>query len=277
MVPWYRQVPGFGVGQRWRQVLAAIGYLIIALFIIQGIADPNGAKLIFGLFALPVVILASNAWGLRSRVPLLGSANKAQAAAGWAVLTLAAFAGIVATTPTSPRPPATAVSPTSTVPPVATATTIVVAAQPTDTVVPPTPASAPPTATTVLPTATLVPPTSTPVPATATAIPPTVPPAPEPIIAPPPTPEPAPAPPQPAAKPGVSPEVQAYLNYMQPRIQSGGQALGLLSQQSTRLAANPALLQDPTFKVQTALVLVTLRRAGMEMQSYESVPRLQSR
>lgn len=103
----------------------------------MGATDPNVGKLVFGLFALAVVLLAANAWGLRSRLPIIGSPHKLQAATGWAVLLLAAFAGIVATTPTTTRPASTeSVPPTGTPRPVDTARPVIAVAQPTATTAP---------------------------------------------------------------------------------------------------------------------------------------------
>jgi hypothetical protein len=144
----------------------------------------------------------------------------------------------------------TAVAPAVTAVP--TGTTVTVAAAPT---------IAPPTA--VPPTNTAVPPTQTAVPAPTAAqtIAPTIPPTPVSVD------------PPAAAKPQMSSDLQAYLNYMQPKIQLAGQTLVRLGEQSTRLSNTPALLSDQTWRTQTAVVLGLMKNTGEEMQKYEPVPK----
>ncbi len=92
--PWLRQVPGFRSGQRWKQTVAVIGYSFIAFTILAGTTFDNAALLLLGVDALVIVLLATDAWGLRSWVPLLNSPSKLKAASGWSPLLLLGFVAL---------------------------------------------------------------------------------------------------------------------------------------------------------------------------------------
>jgi hypothetical protein len=82
--------------------LAIVGYLLIALFIAIGLVPESRGWLALGIGALASVLLASNGWGLRARIPVFRSSSKWLAGMGWAglvVLILVAFAAIQPTTP----------------------------------------------------------------------------------------------------------------------------------------------------------------------------------
>src|SRR5258708_39399305 len=58
--------------------------------------------------SLALVLLATNAEGLRTRIPVLKSSNKAVAAAGWEALLIGGFvlrAVVAPSKPATPRPP----------------------------------------------------------------------------------------------------------------------------------------------------------------------------
>ena len=90
-VSWLRQVPGFRFEKRWKQIVAAAGYTLIALAIGAGAATEDVALLVLGVDALALVLLATNAWGLRARVPLFNSPKRLKAASGWGILLVVGF------------------------------------------------------------------------------------------------------------------------------------------------------------------------------------------
>lgn len=105
---WLKQVPGFRSGQRWKQIVAAAGYTFIALAIGAGAATNDVALLLLGVDALAIVLLVTNAWGLRSRVPLFNSSRRLKAASGWGILLVVGFGALgVVVTATSKAPPTT--------------------------------------------------------------------------------------------------------------------------------------------------------------------------
>jgi hypothetical protein len=181
------QVPGFRSGKSWKKVIAALGYAAIALLIITGVANGSAGPVVLGLEALGAVLVLTNAWGIRSRLPLLGSSNRLASAGGWMGLAFIALVLLVASAPkTQPSTVATGkgpVAPTvvSTAAPAAvpaSSQTATPTPVPSPTVAPPTATQAPPTSTSIPPTATPpawtatpIPPTGTPVPPTATTVP----------------------------------------------------------------------------------------------------------
>lgn len=194
MAEWQRQIPGFRSGKRWKRSVASIGYALIALFILAGIGAGRPSALLLGAAALAIVLLVTNAWGLRARTPVLNSRNRLTAGLGWSGLALMVFAALGSMAPPTPRPEATLVAspvaqpqPTATSAALTAPTTSVVSLatptpstatnpSPTDTPVPATATSELPTPTPVLPTPVPLTPTSappTPLPPTATAVPPT--------------------------------------------------------------------------------------------------------
>lgn len=151
----FSQVPGFRTGTPWKRGVAIIGYGFLALLLVAGIAGDGlaGALLILGIVG--ILCLATNAWGVRSKLPLFNSANRFLIATGWGLFVLVWFMAVALTAPpssTNSQPTATRASATN-----EPSSEPSVAPTPSPT---PTP-TAKPTAT---PTAT---PTSTPVPATA--------------------------------------------------------------------------------------------------------------
>ena len=86
---WYRQIPGFRTGKRWKQVVGALGYIVIIAWILQiGTNPPLG---ILGLLSLASVGLATNAFGVRLKLPAFNSPNRLWAGTAWAVLAGAMF------------------------------------------------------------------------------------------------------------------------------------------------------------------------------------------
>ncbi len=76
-------VPGFRSGSRWKQWVAAIGYTLIFVIVLSGIVAPDGLLVALGLLALAWVLLVTDAWHLRRRVPLFRSQDKRVVMAGW--------------------------------------------------------------------------------------------------------------------------------------------------------------------------------------------------
>lgn len=182
-----RQVPGFRSGTRWKQVVAVLGYSGIGLLTLSGMGRGSGVLVAFGLWLLGLVLLSTNAFGIRSRVPGLNSPSRLVSVSSMLGLVLVTFLTLVALTPTQPRP---------TPPPQATPTAIPPASNPTGEVQPPavqstrtasaaapsaTATSVQPTATRTLPSPTPEPPTPTPRPPTATPVVATATPLPEPV------------------------------------------------------------------------------------------------
>jgi hypothetical protein len=97
-------VPGFRSGTPWKQVVATVGYVLIAFWIIGGINGKPGLTF-FGLAILLVGVLVANGWNIRSRLPLLGSTSRVVAFAGWglvAIIFVSTWAWAAAETPSSP-------------------------------------------------------------------------------------------------------------------------------------------------------------------------------
>src|SRR5919201_5343957 len=78
--PW-RAIPGFRTGRRWKQVVAVIGYLIIAVWLVQIGTNPGLG--IFGLLSLSAVWLGTNAFGIRTKIPVFRSPNPLAAGGAW--------------------------------------------------------------------------------------------------------------------------------------------------------------------------------------------------
>ena len=98
-------VPGFRSGKPIKQVLASVGYIVILVWVVGGLNGKVGLT-VFGLVVLAVVLLVSNAWNIRSRLPLLGSSRRQVSVAGWAIvaaLFVSTWAWAAAETPTSSR------------------------------------------------------------------------------------------------------------------------------------------------------------------------------
>lgn len=97
-----RQIPGFRSGTPWKVAVALVGYLFIALFIASGFAPASRGGIAIGLGALAVVVLATNGWGLRRRLPMFRSPNKWLAAVAWVGLVLIILVAVGATQPAAP-------------------------------------------------------------------------------------------------------------------------------------------------------------------------------
>ena len=99
---WWRKVPGFRTGTRWKQLVAILGYLIIAAWIVQIPTRPALGML--GFLSLAAVWLASNAFGLRTKVPVFRSANRLAAAGVWTALAIAIFVTAALAQPPASNP-----------------------------------------------------------------------------------------------------------------------------------------------------------------------------
>ncbi|MDE3192972.1 MAG: hypothetical protein KGN00_04720 [Chloroflexota bacterium] len=80
-------VPGFRTARRANQVVATVGYILIAISLFGG----YWYSAFLGLFALSVVLLATNAWGVRSRLPGFRSANRLTVVGTWLGYVVAGF------------------------------------------------------------------------------------------------------------------------------------------------------------------------------------------
>ncbi|MBI3798151.1 MAG: zinc ribbon domain-containing protein [Deltaproteobacteria bacterium] len=105
---WLRHLPGFRSGQRWKQLMATAAYSLIALAIGGGAIADNAALLLLGMDTLAIVLFATNAWNLRSRVPLLSSPSTLKAASGWGMLVLLGVGALSVVVSTLPKAPSTA-------------------------------------------------------------------------------------------------------------------------------------------------------------------------
>ena len=78
-------VPGFRSGSPIKAVFASVGYLVILVWVLAGLSGKPGLS-VFGLAVLAIVLLVSNAWDIRSKLPLLGSSKRLVAVSGWAIV-----------------------------------------------------------------------------------------------------------------------------------------------------------------------------------------------
>jgi hypothetical protein len=78
-------VPGFRSRSVWRVALAVLLYVWAAVLIVRGAAHGYWGTVLLGILMVLLLVLASGRWGLRSRIPLLGSQSKAPTL-GWIVL-----------------------------------------------------------------------------------------------------------------------------------------------------------------------------------------------
>jgi hypothetical protein len=82
--PWFGRRLGRLSRPGWKPVLFGMACVVGVAWLVQA---PGRPLLGFvGLFPLAVVVLATNAWGLRDRVPLLRSRVPVRAVAGWALI-----------------------------------------------------------------------------------------------------------------------------------------------------------------------------------------------
>jgi len=101
-VAWYRHVPGFRSGKRWKQIAAVLGYLwlIGLLFGFDVYSEPAGAILTIAILAS--IFLGLNAFGLRGR---LFQGDKRRTLAGWSVLVVVGLIALVKLpAPSKPQP-----------------------------------------------------------------------------------------------------------------------------------------------------------------------------
>lgn len=80
-------MPGFRSGTRWKQIVAILGYAVIALSLIGGVAAGEAFWFAFGLIGLGAVILATNVGGLATACPC-SPPNCFAAVGGWDGLAL---------------------------------------------------------------------------------------------------------------------------------------------------------------------------------------------
>jgi hypothetical protein len=94
---WWRQIPGFRTGTRWKQIVGVLGYLVIATLIVRIGASP--ALGLFGLLTFAAVWLATNAFGLRTKVPVFRSRNRLAAGGAWTGLGIAMLVTVAMAAP----------------------------------------------------------------------------------------------------------------------------------------------------------------------------------
>jgi hypothetical protein len=97
--PWYRRIPGFRSGNVPKAVIAVIGYLIIAAWIVQFPINP--ALGVLGVLSLGVVALIFDVGQIRTRLPIFRSSNRVLAAAGWGAIAIAMLVAAAFATPSS--------------------------------------------------------------------------------------------------------------------------------------------------------------------------------
>jgi hypothetical protein len=92
----------------WKPILFGMACIVAAAWVVQAPSQPVLGLL--GVFPLAIVVLATNTWKLRDRVPLLRSRAPVQAIAGWAVIgalfivtELVAFSGLGQPSPAGQR------------------------------------------------------------------------------------------------------------------------------------------------------------------------------
>lgn len=222
------QIPGFRSGTRWKQVVAVLGYITLVSTVLAGSV---GAKL-WAILVLLALFLATNAWGLRGRVPGFRSTNRFQAGGAWAALIIVMLAaGLFGVPPSDPN---RRTSTADAAPVAAVAETTVPQARPANT---PRPSSTPRPDPTSRPSAT-----------------------PRPTVEPSPTLIPIPA------------ETSAYMDYMGPKLQSVSRAMSLLSTQSSAASQNIALIRDSDWQLTTLAALAVLKSEGQNIQTYDPVP-----
>ncbi len=102
-----RKIPGFRSGTWWKSAIAVAGYLAILLLLVVG----NPSVKLLGLLVFAGVLIGTNAGGIRPRLPIFNSSNRAVAGIGWAALALVGFAIlIVGAPPRQPRATDTAIA-----------------------------------------------------------------------------------------------------------------------------------------------------------------------
>lgn len=95
MPQWLKPVPGFRSETPWKQVLAVVGYIVIFALLLRG----NAPVKLLALSVLAGVLLATNGWGLRNRVPLFNSTKRLTAASAWVGLGLVGLVALVVALP----------------------------------------------------------------------------------------------------------------------------------------------------------------------------------
>lgn len=84
-------LPGFRSGAWWKRVIALSVYGAIALVILGAVASGYWSTTFLGFFLLAVALLAGNGWGIRLRLPWLGSPSRRTGAKAWAIVLVAGF------------------------------------------------------------------------------------------------------------------------------------------------------------------------------------------
>ncbi len=77
---------GFRPDTPWKWVVTVVGCLAIAGLLLGGLVTRDPAEFMLGMVTLAIVLLASDAWGLRRRSPLIGSSSQVHQLVGWAFL-----------------------------------------------------------------------------------------------------------------------------------------------------------------------------------------------
>jgi hypothetical protein len=102
---WLRTIPGFRSGTPWKKVAGVLGYVFIAAGLIGQTSVGSASGILLMLGVLGIVLLAGNAWGVRTSAPMLRSSNKVIAATAWAVILLVWLtAAALAAPPAAGRP-----------------------------------------------------------------------------------------------------------------------------------------------------------------------------
>lgn len=107
--PW----PGFRSGKRWKKIVAALGYGMIALFLISGLTGYASA-FVTALVGIAMVLLMADFRGVRSALPMVGSTSAVTVVIGWAVVSLAGFGIVAAASAVLPAPHASTPRPLAT-------------------------------------------------------------------------------------------------------------------------------------------------------------------
>jgi len=107
---WLRTVPGFRSGTTWKAILAGAGYSLIALALIGAVSAGSISGIVLSLGILLIVLVATNGWGTRIRLPLVKSPNKLLAALGWSIFLVVWLAVIGLAAPPSTNDPSRALT-----------------------------------------------------------------------------------------------------------------------------------------------------------------------
>lgn len=106
MWAWWRSIPGFRSGSRWRIVLAIAGYFFAGFYIILGVVTGDLLAFLFGFLPLLLALIAANVGGIRGRIPLLNCSRQWVQTMSWAGLIVAALLIIGLVAPADDEQPA---------------------------------------------------------------------------------------------------------------------------------------------------------------------------